>query len=162
MGDGCCASEIAAIKEEIEKSMCEVKQLKDKYKNLLIKNFENDLQIGQLKKEIEAQKYCSFENTLSKSCIEKLRSTNDSEKDDFKFISIVLNEIYDEEILKSKTISGRSKNHDKTALTPEKKILIEKVYSERLQHLLPAESSARMKNLSRIIRLSLDVANRRT
>lgn len=159
--EGCCAAEISKIEEKINICAYQIKSLKDEYKNLLIKNLEKDVEIRSLKKKIESKKYTSFERKLTKKCIENLQNISDSEKDDSKFISVILNELYDVNILKSKSISGRSKNNKKTPLTPEKKLLLENIYSERLQHLSTSEINTRKKNLSKIIRNTIDGANQK-
>lgn len=162
MEEECCSNEITALKEEVEKSVHRVKTLKDEYKNLLIKNLEKDVKIRKLKREIQSTKYNKFERNLSKKCIEILRSIDDTEKEDAKFVSVILNELYDVNILKCKSISGRSKKNDKTALSPEKKLLLDQIYSERLQQsksLSSIEINTRKKSLTKNIRIAIDVAN---
>lgn len=131
------------------------------YRNLLIKNLEKDLKIKELKNKIVSKKYINFEEKLSNECIKKLRNIDDIEKDDTKFVSVILNELYEVKILKCKTISGRSQNSEKTALTPEKKLLLDQIFSERLQNFTASEQDKRKQNLSKIIRQTIDVANRK-
>lgn len=138
-----------------------MKNLKDEYKKVLITNLEKDVKIRKLKKELKSKKYISFENNLSIQCIEKLRCISDLEKEDTTFISVVLNELYDVKSLKCKSISGRSKNNEKTVFTPEKKSLLDQIYSERLAHFPAPGVNARKKNLSKIIRNAIDIANRK-
>lgn len=161
MDDGCCANEITELKGEIEKYSREVKTLKDEYKILLIQNIEKDLKIRELKNKIKSKKYIHFEKVLSKTCTDKLKLIDDAESEDTKFVDVILNELYNVETLKCKSISGRSKNKEKSAITPEKKLLLEEIYKERLQHLSPSTANIRKKNLSKIIRNTIDVANRK-
>lgn len=162
MANECCAEEISALKEKIEASKIKVKELKDEYKNLLIKNLEKDVKIRNLKKKIEAKKYTNFVGRLPNSCIEKLRCIPDCEKEDSVFMSVVLNEIYGANGLKLKSLSGRSKNNNKTELTPEKKLILQQIYSERLRNLPPYEKNTREKKLTKILRTAIDVASRKT
>lgn len=164
MDNNCCVNEIQPLKDEKEKLLSRIKELKEEYKNCLIQNLQKDVTIQKLKHELNLQKYSGLEGKVSKTCLSSLRSLGLSKKDDAVFVSVLLHEIYkdgDVNVLAMKSLSGRSKNGEKTELTPEKKTLLENAYTERMS-LLPAfESVSRKEHLSKLIRNVIDVAARK-
>lgn len=162
MADECCIAEVNLLKQEIDDSTNAIKKLKEEYKDLLIKNLQKDVIIRELKQKLGVKKYCNFENILSESCLGELRCIGTSVKDDSKFIAVVLKDLYvNTDSLKQKCLSGRSKSGDKSQITPEKKVVLEKVYSERMSNLPKTEVKERANNLSKIIRNVIDCTNRK-
>lgn len=158
----CCEAEIDLLRKQIYSTSLKIKELKEGYKNLLINNLQKDVTIRQLKQRLKSNKYSNFENDLPKSCIEKLRSIGESRKEDSVFIGVVLNALYsDTNTLKHKSLSGRSKNGEKTALTPEKKSILSRVYEERMSYISSSEAIVRKDNLPSILRSAIDAASRK-
>lgn len=56
----CCGQEIDDLKDEINSLVLESDELKQKYKKLLILNLEKDIQIRNLRKELEVNKFTKF------------------------------------------------------------------------------------------------------
>lgn len=71
--------------------------------------------------------------------------------------------MYSQEQLKKKTLSGRSKDATKTAISPETKSLLEKLVNVRLDKVKEEEErEIRSKNcLSRLIRNTINTAERK-
>lgn len=159
----CCNAEINLLKKQIENSISQVKKLKEDYQHLLIENLQKDVIIRQLKQDIaRIRKYHIFENILSKSCLEELRGIGTSIKEDSIFVGVVLKELYGAaDSLKQKSLSGRSKNGDKSELTPEKRSTLESIYGERMKYLPVSEAGERKNNLPKLIRNIIDCANRK-
>lgn len=161
MADECCIHEITALKDKIEESKFKVKELKDEYRKSLITNLEKGVKIRNLKKKSNQENSQVSKKKIPDSCLQKLRCIANDEKQDAEFIRVVLKELYEPNGLKYKSISGRSKRRDKTELTPEKKLLLEQIYSERLENLSPSETDVRKSKLPTILRKAIDVASRK-
>lgn len=86
------------------------------------------------------------------------------QQEDSRFISIALIEMYRENIaiLKKKTLGSRSKDSEKTAISPEKIRTIENWFAERISYIPKAEvNNLRESNVHKLIRNTLDGAKRR-
>lgn len=154
----CCEVEIAEKKEKTNNLHTKIISLKDNYRVLLIKNLQQDLIIRDLKRQLESKIYTSFEQIFSVETVAKLRSVENSKKGDSQFVSIVLMDLFHENIndLKMMTLSGRSKLGDKQAIPFEKKQILERLYEERMNFLIPSEHTERKHNLAKLIQNALD------
>lgn len=98
------------------------------------------------------------------SCIEKLRFIDNSYEEDTKFVSIALADLYGDnlDILKQKSLSGRSRTGDKKeAITLDKRKVLQRLFSERISHLPQSEACEREKSLPKLIRNVKDSSNKR-
>lgn len=154
----CCEVKIAEKKEKTNNLHTKIISLKDNYRVLLIKNLQQDLIIRDLKRQLESKIYTSFEQILSVETVAKLPSVENSKKGDSQFVSIVLMDLFHENIndLKMMTLSGRSKLGDKQAIPFEKKQILERLYEERMNFLIPSERTERKHNLAKLIQNALD------
>lgn len=133
----CCRGEIDALKQDIENSVHKVNKLKQEYKKLLIENLKKDVTLRQLNDKIKSKKYSSFQNKLSELCLQELKTIGNSQKDDAKFVCAAL--LYGEnlDVIKKKTLSGRSKTGENTKFTPEKKRFWIVYLLKECEHCLP-------------------------
>lgn len=159
--ENCCAEflEINTLKDELELWIEKSNELKQIYRKLLIENLEKDVEIRKLKEKSSSKKFSAFENILSATCLEKLRSIGDSIKDDSTFISCALNDIYDgkAEIIKELTLTNRSNLVGKKEMSTENKKKLENLFTERLSFILPCEvDDYRKKKLGKLIRNTID------
>lgn len=174
MSQECCQQEISFLKERLEKLDSDTKQLKREYQNSLVENLQKDCIIRKLKQKLKDKQsleptvkpceYVKFKGILSDTCLENLKLIGNLQRDDSRFISTALNDLYREnvDVLKKKTLGGRSKDKDKTVLTPEKVNTLEKLFAERMAFISTAEvDNSRKNSVHKLIRNSIDNANRR-
>lgn len=157
----CCNDKIELEAEE--KRLTEkLKLLKQDYQKLLIENLQKDLILRQITLRKEKNKFSSFGEHLSKTCIEKLNVIGVSQREDSSFVSVVLYELYgnDNEAIQKLSLSGRSKSGVKTELTVEKRKILESIFAERLSYIQSADKSRKI-NLNKLIRNAVDNAKRK-
>lgn len=160
----CCKNEIELLKENFEKKKCEARELKETYQNLLVENLQKDVIIRQLKEKLCSKKFTSFKGILTDSCLDKLKSIGHSQQEDSKFVDEALNDLYQNNVtaLKKKTLTGRSKNGEKSLVSPEKINILSRLFDERISYIPSGEvNDLRAKNLSKLIRNSIDKAKRK-
>lgn len=123
MAEYCCESDIVQLEEELNNLKVKLRDLKLNYSELLVENLQKDIIIRQSKLKIEKNKFVSFEQYLSKRCIEKLNLIGHSPKEDSQFVAVILNDLYNEDIgiIKQKVLSIRPRAVDKSKITPKKK-----------------------------------------
>lgn len=161
--ENCCKLEIDALRDELNRLKFKEAELKEQYKNSLIENVRKDLILRDLEVKARTKLFVNFEIELPALVLDNLRSKSINRSDDASFVSIVLNGLYDNntEILKTRTISGRSDGGDKEAISPAKKAILEKIFNERLESMPAYEvDEARKKSLSKLIRVALDIVQR--
>lgn len=161
MSKNCCTDEIDLLNANLEHLLAEEKQLKKKYQQILIENLQKDIIIENLKKKIQSKTFKNFTAELSTDCIKKLKEIGNSKAEDSIFVKSIINDFYDQETLKNKTVSGRSKTSEKTPISPEKKKILETIFEERLKNVEEEERTTRIKGLSKLIRGALDSAGRK-
>lgn len=154
----CCEDEIDSLEKELANLTEEVKQSKQQYQKLLIENLQKDIIIQQTKSKHDENKYNSFLENISKSCVEKLKLVGNLQRDDSKFVSVALNGLYknNTDIIKQRNLSGRKS----TAISPEKKSILERLFRERMNSLNCDQS--RIDSLPKLIRNAIDNAKRKT
>lgn len=155
----CCTNEIDSLKKELNDLTQEVKQLKQEYQQLLVENLQKDLIIIQTKSKLEENKYSSFLDHISESCVDELNLVGNSQRDDSNFVSLALNGLYknNTDIIKQKSLSGRKAA---TIISPEKKVILEQLFTERMNSLSCSDQS-RINNLPKLIRNAIDNAKRK-
>lgn len=156
--DDVCIEEINNLKKEFIELTLKSKELKHNYHELLIENLQKDLLISDLKNKIENHKYESFTSNLSENCLTNLKLLGDSEKDDQRFVEIILKEIYGES-LKNKSLSGRSAIGKSSEISLDTKTLLRSLFNERVQY-VPEIGDARRSQLNKFIRNTIDKAKR--
>lgn len=173
MSEECCLQEIEFLKKRLDQLNTDTKKLKQEYQNLLVENLQKDCIIRKLKQRtigkpystaLKQIKYDKFKETLSDTCLDNLKLIGNSQREDSRFISVALNDLYREniDILKKKTLGSRSKDSEKTVISPEKIRTIENLFAERISYIPKAEvNSLRENNAHKLIRNALDGANRR-
>lgn len=159
MADGCCEREIDALKQEFANLQLKIKDKKQEYHKLLIENLEKDLLIR--KKKQNTKKFLKFEGRLSMQCIDTLNSIGSSQRQDSQFIYVALNDLYSNNIdeLKNISLSGQSKEGNKSKIPESTKKLLEELLAERMEHLQSTDYS-RNNNLAKLIRNAIDKANK--
>lgn len=168
MAGNCCGSEIDSLSKELDSLVIKSKQLKAEYQKLLIQNLQKDVEIlelqnkSDLQNKSEQQKCHQVEQIISTSAMKQLKLLSDAQKDDSKFIYIILNDLYGPS-LKDKTLSGRKKN---TAITKNAEITrkiksdLEICFEERLMNISSDEKQIRMSTLNKLIRTAIDKSKR--
>lgn len=117
-----------------------------------------------LKRKPEPIAFPSFEGKLSNACLDQLKLINIAQSEESSFVGIILNDLYcnDNEVLKKKTLSNRSKDNESSKIPPKKRKIVFKLFNERLSHEPKEEvSEYRKENLSKLIRNAIDNANRK-
>lgn len=160
MTDKCCYN--SELKEELKHLTEKLKVHRQNYQKLLIENLQKDLIIRQLKSGAKKNKFSSFENLLSKKCIDKLSIISNSQNQDSHFVAVVLSALYDENIetIKKICLSGQSKNSEAIKISSEKKNILENIFAERLKHATNVNET-RKNNLNKLIRNAIDTAKRK-
>lgn len=155
----CCDDNIETLKKKLKSKQEEARELKESYQNLLVENLQKDLIIKKLKKQIQSKKYSNFEGVLTVECIDHLNLLDNSQPNDSTFIRIALLNLYrnDPEILKKKTISGRG---GKSAITPEKIEILNRLFGERLSH-ISEPTGTREYNINKLIRNAISAESRK-
>lgn len=164
MADCDCQGKIDLLTENLAKLNIESKNLKGQYNQLLIENLQKDVIIRNLKQKLEAQyKYGEFNGVFSAACLDKLRATGNSQVEDSSFISNALKDLYhgDVGILKEKTLTSRSNDSNKKAISPQKLDTLSRLYEQRLSYIPNDEvNDNRRKNLNKLIRNAIDNAKK--
>lgn len=155
----CCDDNIETLKNKLKNKREEARELKESYQNLLVENLQKDVIIKKLKEQIESKKYSNFKGVLTVECIDHLNLLDNSQSNDSTFIHIALLNLYrdDPDILKKKTISGRG---DKSAITPKKKEILERLFDERLSH-ISEPTETREYNINKLIRNAISTESRK-
>lgn len=158
-----CDEEIYLQNEHLKYILTKEKLLKKKYHQLLTENLQKDIIIRDLKEQIALKEYKCFIGEISVDCVNVLQKISESKGEDATFVRAIINDFYSQEDLKKKTVSGRSKDSEKTAISPEKKKLLEKLVNIRLEKVKEEEErKTRSKHcLSRCIRNAIDSADRK-
>lgn len=162
----CCDNKIVELEDDLKNVEIKSKNIKQEYLNLLNINLQKDLTIRKIKQSIEqsieSNKFTSFGADLSEDCLLKLRLIGNSQAEDSKFVSVALNSLYNDsiQIVKAKCLSNRSKNPEKTSITPEKKTLLERIFAERLSYISSVDK-LRKNSLGKLIRNAIDSATQK-
>lgn len=160
--ESCCKEEIDDLKEKIENLVLKSDKLKNEYKKILIDNLEKDIKIRNLKKELEVKKFSKFREKLSESCLSNLEIIGTTISEDSTFVCCVINDLYDLTTLKNLTLSGRSKGGEKVEISPERREILESIFSQRLAYVPREEvNEFRRNNLNKLIRNAIDSANKK-
>lgn len=158
-----CQQQIEQLKDQITAIENEIKEEKEKYRNVLISNLQMDVSIDELEKKTKNKRYLEFGNELSKGTIHILNSLRSLKDDDSKFLNILIRDLYKENIgvLQTTTISGRSHNNDKTPMSQSKSDLINKLFEKRLQYATEDGEvvGQRKKNLNKLIKTAIESIN---
>lgn len=160
----CCREEIKSLREDFQKLSVESKELKQNLQQLLAKNYEKDVVIRKLKEKVQSKKFISCNGVLTTNCLDELKCLSNLEAEDSKFIGAALNDLYREnvDVLKKKTLSGRSKDGEKSIISPTKMDILKSLFAERLSF-IPSEevSDIRRNSLKKLIRNAIDAANKK-
>lgn len=158
MSRSCCET-VDKLNQELISLTEKSKELKQEYQSLLITNLQKDFIIRHLKIKKTQNKFVTFDKDFSKETIVKLNLIGDNISCDSKFIALVLNELYGQE-LKNKCLGNRGVQRGKSPISPQKKKIIQQLFTERLSYLDTDKS--REDNLSKLIRNAIDNANKKT
>lgn len=161
MSSECCQSETIALKQKLEKLESETRKLKQEYQQLLIENLQKDVTIKNLKEKLEQHKYGDFKGIFSDTCLDGLRTYGNSQIEDSRFIGSAMRDLYRDDVdaLKKKTLSGRSKNAQKSAISPKKMKILKQLFDKRMS-LVGEVDDLRKNNLSKLIRNAIDNARK--
>lgn len=154
-----------AMEIEIASLEGEVKIKRGKYYEMLLENVKKDFEIDELEKNIQQEKnktvYADFAKYFSSNWMNTLRSFDRTENEDSKFILSAVRGLYENslEVLKSKNISGRSKDNSKQPVTPEKIGILRDLLKERVAN--DQDSAEREKKLNNLIKTSIETINKK-
>lgn len=155
------------LKKENEKLIKDNRVLKKLLNESRDMNLYKDMKMKRMKKdaekEIEVPKvvsrengslFKSYESKFSSSQMKILRSMGSGQRNDSKFIKHCAEYIYDGIVEKLKTkYSGDRKVKGKVPITPEKKLLISSIFSQRIdaEELNDETSNKRLGRLNRLV-----------
>lgn len=156
-----CSNEIAALETQIDVVEAENKEMRVKYYDMLVDNLKKDLEIESLEEKCRSNKrYSNFEEHLSTESMDTLRSYDITKKNDSKFVLAAVRGLYANrlEVLKNKTVSGRSKSQPKEKITPTKMTILRELFKTRIGD--DMESSGREKSLSKMVKSAIEQINK--
>lgn len=171
----CSSATCAQKKSELQKVHCELSgkltQCKEALTSCLETISDKDKIIENLTKKIKDQMqpnrenipdmtnaYANFVEQFSGHQLSELRSIGMKNSGDSTFILTAIRNLYAEnkEVLKKKTVSGKSKSGTKECVSPEKHSTLYKLYSERLSNVSNTEErNERLKNLNKHVKNAL-------
>lgn len=160
-----CRTEIEILKRQLADCDSQIYTEKENYREALITNLRLDVEIERLEsireQKLRKNRYDEFEGQVSSETILALDGLRDIMEDDSKFVTATLRDLYSENIalLKSKTATGRkTKNCDKTAISPEKSQIIHNLFEKRLKYASGNDSVDfnRMKLLNKHIKNAIE------
>lgn len=159
MGENCC--EVVELQLELNNLTEKLKLLKQDYHQLLIENLQKDLILRRLKSKLNKEKFASFIENLTKSCIDKLNCVGEGQREDSRFIALVLYDLYNEDLesIKKLSLSSRSRKDGKTEISAENRSILENIFAERLHH-IPQVAKSRKFTLSKLLRNAIEKAKR--
>lgn len=159
MSTDCCQGEIELLNTNLQYLLTKEKLLKKKYQQLLIENLQKDVIIKELEEKVALDKYSDISDILSSGCVSKLKQIGNSKREDSTFVRYIINDLYDQESLKKKTVSGRSKGSEKTPISPQNKKVLKDLFEKRLQSVDEEEEREMRKScLNKLIRNAIDAA----
>lgn len=135
-GHTACETQVQDLKNETQSIEQKTKDLKAKYYEMLIQNVKKDAEIEELEKEVaRIKRFEKFEPNFSKESMETLLQFGNTKQEDSPFILAAVRGLYEHrlDVLQTKSMSGRSKKGEKTAVTPEKKKVLEGIFRERIE-----------------------------
>lgn len=109
-----------------------IKAAKESYRKALINNLQLDLRLDELEKQQIENRYFDFADRIPIETIHMLRNFGDTEKDDSKFVQQIIHGIYKSKLISFQSDAEKSKNTNNEALSPNKKQMIEELFSIRL------------------------------
>lgn len=156
-----CASEIKNADDEIALIEAECKELRRKYHDMLVENIKKDVEIEDLEVKVREQSsYAEFTNHFSDESMKTLRSFEIAEANDSKFVLAAVRGLYVDrlEVLKERNLSGRSKTQKKYPVTPEKKKILQDLFTERIKN--ATRLAERGQNLNALIKSAIGTINK--
>lgn len=135
-------------------------------------SFEKDIKMKQLQEQLEKYRnteipkvktslFKKFHGFFSSEDLSKIRSVRSGQKSDSKFVLLIAKAFYmDRSDISLKTVTGRSKSKNTTAVTPEKKKIIEEMMKERVLNEGDENSNGRLKKINILIKSAIANVNR--
>lgn len=157
MAENCCREDIQILSDELNSLLLISKQLKTEYQTLLIQNLQKDVRIMELNEKVNAEKYHRVNSVTSPSAMNSIKFLSDAQKDDAKFIYLILNDMFGQS-LKNKTLSGRRKKSaiKCSEISHKTKSILEECLEERLISASAEEKQKRLSSLNKLIRMAID------
>lgn len=164
---GRCLTQKAEIKKEILSVKEKKSKVEDAIKTCRAIISQKDSEIEQLKAKlpkseedaVQRELFDGFSHNFTNDQLIDLRSIQPSSRGDSRFVLNAAKYLYSTELerVKTKSVLGRkraSKNAAKEKMTPEKKLIMEKIFDERLKGLdiNLLERTERAKNLNKLIK----------
>lgn len=154
-----CISEIQVLSKQITDLETEIMGAKNEYHESLVMNLKKDFMIQDLEDKWKKSRYDSFRNDFGEKIIDNLALMDNSKEKDTLFIRIAMEHLYCKNLskLKEKTYSGRTKNE----ITPNKKELLKKLFSKRMEYLEEEKEQAdRIKSFGKIMKNAIEYLNK--
>lgn len=159
-----CNSKINELKEEIAAIEIKISESKAKYGQMLIENLKNDVKLEELNEKLQNLRYKEFSGDFAQNTLDVIRSIGVAKHDDPPFVRAAVQSLYasDLTVLKNKSVSGRSKNKNKTQITPKKRIILEKLFNRRMEIIAATEviDEKRKNALTKHIKAAIENINK--
>lgn len=159
-----CQNKIKLLKAEIQQCDAQIEDFKSQYSQLLIENLKKDVILESLNSKIKDIRYHEFSNDFSESDLEMIRLIGNDQRDDPSFVRAALRSLYvgNLAVLKHKSMSGKSKDNSKSAITPEKRKIIENLFNRRIQLVESEEmvDTRRKKSVAKHIKTAIEYINK--
>lgn len=156
-----CHAEITELEKQLFESQKRIQDGKKTYHELLVQNLKKDIQINQLQEKMS--NFNEFRGAISNNAIDMLNSIDNSDAKDSLFVLTALKDLYQHDLnnLKQKSYSGQKRlnaNSSKDPITPEKKNVLQELFSHRLKH--RPDGQNRMKRLAKYVKQAIETINK--
>lgn len=114
-----------------------------------------------IKKKIRPNVFKEFKNEFSCDSMEKIRFVGFTQKDDSEFVLAVVRGLYEGklDVLSKKSVTGRSKDGTKEAISPTKMSIVKNMFKKRIE-MNSFNSVERKKKIARHIKTAIENINK--
>lgn len=160
-----CFKEIEALEKEIACNESKYEEIKQKYQTALVENLKKDLVLDSLIQKAKEHRFSGFSEFFPSNTLIELNLIGPSEKDDSSFVSTTIRSLYSDNLalLETKTLSGKSKENNKEAMSPAKVVILKNIYDKRMEYLETdclLTNKKRKKNFSKHVKTALESINK--
>lgn len=130
-----CIAEIEQLTSEIRNCEKAYKETIVKYQLLLAENLKKDVLIENLHQKLIDERFNEFADHFDERKLENFRKIAYSKREDPSFVLAAVQSLYADNlaVLKFKSVSGKSKNDSKTAVTPLKRKILTELFEKRME-----------------------------
>lgn len=157
-----CKEEIQQLKDEIALCEAERKELKGNYFDMLVENLKKDVEIAEMEKQIQPSILDGYEDKFPTDSIEQIRLIGFTKEEDSAFVLAVMRGLYDGnlDVLSKKTVTGRSKDEEKEAISPEKMSIMKHLFDKRVDA-NSIDRTERKKKINKHIKSAIESINKK-